>query len=248
MSEDPFLPGVPVAHVYARLAAAGGDEIGSGKLFHPESSAALAVNAFGWFVERPTEMPPLPGTEAMGTPERVEVEYSARFPWSGGSHPWLDAVVITPTHLIGVESKRFEPFRDSKKISLSSAYDRLVWGERMARFAAMRDALRSGQQRFRHLDATQLVKHAFGLVTEARRLARRPVLFYLYAEPAQRDERQISAEDHRRHRDEIAAFVQFVDGDEVICRSATYRAWIDAVRPVTDVGAHLARLRHRFEP
>ncbi len=67
MTEEPFLPGVPVAHVRARLAAAGGDEIGSGKFAHPESSAALAVNAFGWFIERLADIPPLPGAEAMGT-------------------------------------------------------------------------------------------------------------------------------------------------------------------------------------
>jgi hypothetical protein len=84
MTEDPFLPGVPVAHVCARLTAASGDEIGSGKFTHPESSAALAVNAFGWFIERPMDLPPLPGTGVMGTPERVEVEYCARLPWSGG--------------------------------------------------------------------------------------------------------------------------------------------------------------------
>ncbi len=247
MTEDPFLPGVPVAHVCARLAAAGGDEIGSGKFAHPESSAALAVNAFGWFIERPMDLPPLPGTAAMGTPERVEVEYCARLPWSGGRHPWLDAVVITPTHLIGIESKRFEPFRDTKTVSLSSAYDRPVWGGRMDRFAAMRDALRSGKLRFGHLDATQLVKHAFGLVTEARRLSRQPMLFYLYAEPNERGKRQISAEDHRRHRDEIAAFAQFVDSDEVTFLSSSYREWIDAAMPVAEAEAHFARLRQRFE-
>lgn len=246
MTEDTFLPGVPVAHVRARLAAAGGDEIGSGKFAHPESSAALAVNAFGWFIERPMDLPPLPGTGAMGTPERVEVEYCARFPWSGGRHPWLDAVVITPTHLIGVESKRFEPFRDAKTVSLSSAYDRPVWGERMNRFGAMRDALRSGGLRFRHLDAAQLVKHAFGLVTEARRQSRQPVLFYLYAEPRERGERQICAEDHRRHRDEIATFLQFVEADEVKFLSSSYRSWIDAALPVADAGAHLVHLQQRF--
>jgi hypothetical protein len=247
MTADPFLPGVPVAHVCARLAAAGGDEIGSGKFAHPESSAALAVNAFGWFIERPMDLPPLPGTGAMGTPEHVEVEFCARFPWPGGRHPWLDAVVITPTHLIGVESKRFEPFRDTKTVSLSSAYDRPVWGERMNRYAAMRDALRSGELRFRHLDAAQLVKHAFGLVTEARRRdERQPVLFYLYAEPNERGKRQIPAEDHRRHRDEIAAFVQFVDGDEVTFLSSSYCRWIDAALPVADAEAHLALLRQRF--
>jgi hypothetical protein len=142
-----------------------GNEIGLGKFASPQSSAALAVNTFGWFLERPMDLPPLPGTEAMGTPERVEVEYCARFPFRGGRHPWLDAVVITPTHLIGVESKRFEPFRDTQTVSLSSAFDRPVWGPQMGHYATMRDALRSGEVRFHHLDAAQLVKHAFGLVT-----------------------------------------------------------------------------------
>jgi len=246
MIEDLFLPGVPIAHVCARLAAAGGDEIGSGKFAHPESSAALAVNAFGWFVERPIDFPPFPGTAAMGTPERVEVEYCARLPWSGGRHPWLDAVVITPTHLIGVESKRFEPFRDTKAVSLSSAYDQPVWGERMDRFAAMRDSLRSGKLCFRHVDAAQLVKHAFGLVTEARRLSRRPVLFYIYAEPNERNGHRISAEDHRRHRDEIGTFMQFTAGDEVTFLSSSYRRWIEDAQPMADAKAHLAHLQQHF--
>lgn len=136
-----FLPGVSVDHVLTRLAAAGGDEIASGKLAHPESSAALVVNAFGWFIERTALLPPLPGTEPAGTVVRVEVEYCARFPWIGGRHPWLDATVFTKTHLVGVESKRREPFRDAKSVSLSYAYDRPVWGDNMERFAAMRDAL-----------------------------------------------------------------------------------------------------------
>lgn len=55
-----FLPGVPSAHVLERLAAAGGNEVGSGKLISPQSSAALAVNTFGWFVERPELLPSFP--------------------------------------------------------------------------------------------------------------------------------------------------------------------------------------------
>lgn len=246
MTDSPFLPGVPVAHVLARLAEAGGDEIGSGKFTHSESSAALAVNTFGWFIGRPAHFPPLPGTSAMGIPERVEVEYCARLPWSGGRHPWLDAVVITETHLIGVESKRFEPFRDSKTVSLSSAYDRPVWGEQMDRFASVRDALRSGELRFRHLDAAQLVKHAFGMVTEARRLSRQPVLFYLYAEPHARGDVRISADDHRRHRDEIATFLKLVEGDEVVSLASSYGRWLDNAAPGGDSKVHLAHLRQRF--
>ncbi len=56
---DLFLSGVCAEHVLARLDAAGGYEVTSGKLAHPESSSALAVNAFSWFIERPALLPPL---------------------------------------------------------------------------------------------------------------------------------------------------------------------------------------------
>lgn len=178
-----FLPGVVVDHVVKRLKAAGGKEIESGKLASPESSAALAVNTFGWFVKSPELLPPMPGLEHAGRPTYVDVEYCARFPWAAGRHPWLDAIVETDTHLIGVKSKRFEPYRDRKKVSLSAAYDRPVWGENMEPFEQMRDRLRTGELRFEYLDAAQLVKHAFGLVTDAQRRSRKTALLYLYAEP-----------------------------------------------------------------
>jgi hypothetical protein len=241
-----FLPGVPAAYVIDRLTVAGGDEIGSGKLAHPESSAALAVNTFGWFVDRPSMMPSLPGTAHMGLPDRVEVEYCARFPWSGGRHPWLDAAVFTGTHLIGVESKRFEPFRDRKTVSLSPTYDRPVWGERMFRYSALRDGLRSGSFRFDHLDAAQLVKHAYGLVTDARRLHKRPVLFYLFAEPTQREGCPIKLEDIQHHRKEIIEFAAAVDGDEVLFYSSSYREWLDQCSTGAAIRAHRRAIEERF--
>ena len=244
--DDLFLPGVPSARILERLRAAGGNEVASGKLAHPESSAALAVNTFGWFVERPSLFPPLPGCEQAETAERVEVEYCARFPWSGGRHPWLDAAVFTNTHLIGVESKRYEPFRDTKSVSLSPSYDRPVWGEKMGRYSAVRDALRSGELKFEHLDAAQLVKHAYGLVTEGRRLGKLPVLFYLFAEPTERVGKTIPTGDLARHRAEIAAFADAVTGDEVTVLSASYLEWLDTWRGSTEVKDHAIALRRNF--
>lgn len=243
-----FLPGVPEDHVRRRLAAAGGNEVVSGKFFSAESSAALAANAFGWFVNRPSSFPPLPGTTQMGPAERVDVEFSARFPWSGGRHPWLDAVIFTSTHLIGVESKRFEPFRDTKAMSLSPAYDRPVWGERMARYGAVRDSLRSGSLRFGHLDAPQLVKHAYGLVTEGRRQKRRPILLYLFAEPASRAGHSIPPTSHARHREEIAAFAAAVEGDEVGFLSVSYREWIAGWLSSAACASHGRALIEAFDP
>ena len=241
-----FLPGVPANHILARLRQAPGNEIDSGKLHSPDSSAALAANALGWFIDRPDLLPPLPGTEAAGPAQSVEIEYCARFPWRGGSHPWLDAAVLTATHLIGIESKRLEPFRHAGVPSLSPAYDRPVWGPRMDRFGQVRDALRSGTLRPRHLDAAQLVKHAYGLVTEARRLSRTPVLAYLFAEPTALRDQPIPPADHARHRAEIADFAARVAGDEVLFAAASYRAWLAAASG--PAAAHAAAVLDRFAP
>lgn len=98
----------------------------------------VPLNDRVWGVERPCQLPPLKGLEDAGVPELVDIEFRARFPWAGGRHPWLDAIVQTPRRLIGIESKRFEPFRDAKSVSLSAAYDRPVWGANMKGYERMR--------------------------------------------------------------------------------------------------------------
>jgi hypothetical protein len=168
----------------------------------------------------------LPGLDHAGIPHLVDVEFCARFPWRGGTHPWLDAVVQTGTRLIGVESKRFEPFRDAKAVNLSPAYDRDVWGPDMKRFERLRDDLRSGTTRFTYLDAAQLVKHAFGLVTAARRRKLRPVLFYLLAESEFRAGKAIEPSAISAHRREVAEFAEAIAGDEVEFSSSSYRDWL----------------------
>ncbi|RDE04960.1 hypothetical protein [Sphingomonas aracearum] len=91
---------------------------------------------------------------------------------------------------------------------------------------AMRDTLRAGATTFVHLDAAQLVKHAFGLVTEGRRLGKVPVLFYLYAEPERRGSVVVSPEALQRHRAEIADFAIAVAGAEVRFAACSWREWL----------------------
>ena len=244
---SPFLPGVPADRICAALAAAGGNEIESGKLDSPESSAALAVNTFGWFIEQPADLPPFPPLADLDWPaHRVDVERQMRFPWRGGRHPWLDAAVETATHLIGVESKRFEPFRDAKTVNLSDAYDRDVWGDGMAPFTGMRDMLRDGGAAFTYLDAAQLVKHAFGLVTEGNRIGKAPVLLYLYAEPATLGISVITQETLARHRVEIANFATAVAGAAVRFEACSYREWFAGW--TGDAHHHADALVERFQP
>jgi hypothetical protein len=245
-----FLPGVPAFHILERLEKADGHEASSGKLASPVSSAALAVNTFGWFVERPERLPPfsMPGQRSSRV-NFVEVEYCARFPWRGGKHPWLDALVETSEAIFGVESKRFEPYRDRKDATLSLAYNRPVWHDKMAPYEAMRDKLRSHDVLFECLDAVQLVKHAFGLVTEGRRKDKRPYLVYLFAEPTERGGKPIDETRKRKHRDEIACFAAAVNGAEVGFEATSYREWLDSW-PASDIElmAHRAAIFKRFQP
>lgn len=249
MTDNDFLPGIAVQHVLGRLAKAGGNEVESGKLASPESSAALAVNTFGWFIERPETLPPFPGLDADYPATLVDVEYCARFPWPGGRHPWLDAIVETPTRLIGVESKRFEPYRDRKTVSLASAYDRPVWGDNMAPFEAMRDQLRTGKRTFHFLDAAQLLKHAFGLVTDAGRKGKSAVLVYLFAEPPLLKGRAIETRDFEEHRRELEQFAGEVAGSAVQFRALSYREWLSSWNDRGGaVAEHGKAVLTRFDP
>lgn len=245
-----FLPGVPPDAVIRRLHAAGGNEVSSGKLSSPESSAALAVNTFGWFIDQPELLPVFPVLRSVDWPAtQVEVEYCARFPWSGGKHPWLDAWVETPTTIIGVESKRFEPFRDRKDATFSKAYDRPVWHDQMAPYETLRDKLRSRTEHFLCLDAGQLVKHAFGLVTEGRRKAKRPYLVYLFAEPKERAGTPITEESRQRHRSEISHFAAAVKGAEVQFGAMSYQEWLGSwPNSNLQLAGHRRAILERFAP
>ena len=256
MSER-FLPSVPGAEIESILNAAPGNEIGTDKFDSPESSAALAVNALGFFLHRASALPPLPGCEGEVWPARsLSVEATLRFPWSGGRHPVLDCLVETPSALVGIESKRFEPFRSRGPSSLSDAYWRPVWGNRMGGYERIRDGLRDNPVRFVHLDAAQLVKHAFALRSEAhRRQGRcplRPILFYLYAEPQfwPRNGKAVDDRAKARHQNEIKAFGTAVAGDEVSFVPCPWRRLLDtwADQPDGRIREHSRAVTTRFSP
>lgn len=225
----------------ARLAAAGGNEVESGKLNSPNSSAALAVNTFGWFIPRPELLPPL--LQGIGSVRRVEVELNARLPWRGGRHPWLDAAVWTDTHFVGIESKRYEPYRDHKAVRLSDAYSRPVWPDDLAPYELLRDRLRSGTVRYTYLDATQLLKHALGIVTEATRHKLLPCLVYIFAEPP-----GIAKSDLMRHREEIEHFVSLVGDASLVFRAISYREWLAAWPEQGQVANHRRAVLTTFAP
>ena len=151
--------------------------------------------------------------------------------------------------LIGIESKRFEPYRDRKIVSLSDAYDRPVWGNAMQPFEAMRDRLRSGQSHFVMLDAAQLVKHAFGLISEAGRKEKRATLLYLYAEPRSLKGVALASSAFEQHRVEVAVFGEAVTGAAVTFHAVSYREWFTNWSGESEaVAAHREALIRRFDP
>jgi hypothetical protein len=240
-----LLPGVPVDRVAAALGAAAGQELASGKFGSPESSSALAVNGFGLFLENSDTLPPFPCLHDLDwTALSVDVERQMRFPWAGGRHPWLDAAVETATHLIGVESKRFEPFRDFKLAKLSPKYSSHKWDKGMEPWCSMRDRLLAEPAAFHHLDAAQLVKHGYGLVAEAKRRGKSPILLYLYAEPT--EGRAISAKAFADHRSEITRFAEGVAGSTVRFTACSWREWLDTFPQY--IADHAERVIARFHP
>ena len=248
MTDPRFLPGVPVVDVLNALSRAPGREMASGKFDSPDSSAALAANAFGWFLNRPDHLPPLPGVP-MGQPEQVELEVEMHFPWRGGRHPWLDAALTTPTTLVGVEAKRFEPFRPQKTVVFSESYGSRDWGPGMAAFEAMRVALIEGREAFQTLNAAQLVKHAYGLRTQAIKRARGAVLVYLYAEPkVWASGKAVDPARIALHRKEVARFAKTVHGADV---TFVPLRWADVLAQWAKdarLRGHAAVLAERFGP
>ena len=236
--------------IEAAYAAAPGNEIASGKFHSRESSAALAANAFGLFFDAPALLPPLPGIEDASWPaQSVTPEAIVRFPWSGGRHPCLDALIKTQTALIGVESKRYEPFRPKGRAHLSAAYWRPVWGGRMAGYEQIRDHLKDGSLQFAHLDAAQLIKHALGIRSAGHRGGKKAVLVYLYAEPdAWPDGRPILHDAVQRHRQEIEFFNLRVRDNEVPFVAISYGALLENWRTCQSqmVRDHAVAVRDHF--
>ena len=254
---DRWLPGVPGREIERIFKAAPGNEIKTGKFDNPESSAALAANAFGFFFKRPQDLPPLPGCEREVWPARsLSLEAMVFFPWSGGRHPVLDCLVTTPSALIGIESKRFEPFRGKSPASFSDAYWCPVWGDDMKGYEGVRDTLRGNGRLYASLDAAQLVKHAFALRTAVHNRKSghnglTPILLYLYAElNVWPNGRPVNAGDKAKHRQEIARFAKDVAGDEVAFVSCSYRRLLEgwARHKEAWIRAHAAAVARRFAP
>jgi hypothetical protein len=241
MTDLSFLPGVPAEAVVAALGRLPGSDLDS-----PDSSLALVANTFGWFLDRPRQLLPLPGVP-MGLPETVELGVEMQLPMRGTRHPRLDAVVITPTTLVGIASKRYQPFRPAKSVAFTEPFDSRDWGPGMARYGTLRQALTAGQQTYRHLDAVTLVKQAYALRTQSLKRARGAVLVYLHAEPQSwGNGKPVDPAAIKRHRTEVASFARAVKGDDVTFVALTWAGLLAQWENAAALAAHAASVRGWF--
>ncbi len=251
---DRCLPGVPCAQIEKIYR----NEIANGRFDSPVSSYALAANTFGFFLNRPKDLPRLPKIDREVWPARsLDLERRVNFPWRGGCHPVLDVFIATSAATIGIECKRFEPYRTLKDPPISETFWRPKWGDRMNGYQRVRDALRRNKKLYAHLDAAQLFKHALALRAQVTLKGRehrgkKPILMYIYAEPEvwPRSGQTVSEEAKSRHREEIADFARRVEGDVVKFVACSYRellrGWESTDGLPRDVRDHAKTVVQRF--
>ena len=215
------------------------------KFCAPYSSSALAVNTFGPFRHHPDRLR-LDGRTGFTA---TQFEYRCRNGLRTRHPPHFDFFADGPDGVIAVESKFLEPLGEHE-VNFKPQYDRPFRGADGHAIVAedpwrlVYEELKSGALTYQHLDAAQLVKHYLGLKVKFNDCAR--TLLYLFWEPDSWE--QVGA--FRTHRHEAQHFSDLVSRCETRFVFLSYRdLWQDWAQHSAwpDMGAHLARLRARYD-
>lgn len=227
--EDALLPSFDPKTIEAikrDLGGKGGSELkwrrrGPAKFLAAHSSAALAANTFGPFLQDHDGVP-LRGHVFAG-PTHLEQECKtglSRVP------PTLDLLVDGP-EVLAVESKCLEPFgRHSAKFR--EAYEDAT-AEMHRSWREEYERLKQDPDRYRYLDAAQLIKHYIGL---KRNYGDKPVTFvYLYWRPSNAAELAPCLV----HKAEIAEFSRRLKDPKIgfssLSHPELWREWTGARQP-----------------
>ncbi|MFZ5823514.1 MAG: PGN_0703 family putative restriction endonuclease [Bacillota bacterium] len=224
-----ILPTIAEVQYLGDFAGAAGHELDS-KMRAAYSSSALAVNSFApWKGQA--------GHLSLGVHrgfESIRFEAVCRTGLRGTA-PHLDLLADGPEGLVGVEVKCTE-YLQPHPLDFSESYDKLF-----DQYPALRRV--KEEWGFTYLNASQLVKHAFGLINEADG---RPVtLLYLFWEPVNWAEFRIFTE----HRREVRRFASLIQGAPIRFEAMTFdqlwTTWALQAGPEW-VPAHLEALRARY--
>jgi hypothetical protein len=230
--EHNLIDGLSLAAIIGDLAAGAGSEL-KGKLCAAHSSAALAVNTFGPWRTDPSS---LRISDVTGF---RSLRFEATCPTGlSGTPPHLD-VLLDGELPIGIESKCTE-WMEAKRAKFSVSYDRLIGIHGLSPWFKQVQILRTDPDRYRHLDAAQLVKHALGLLSLYG--SRKAQLLYIYWEP---NNAQVWPE-CLRHRREIDDLIHQVSQSDIKLSAMSYgelwEHW-DNHEPIP----HLPKLRIRYD-
>lgn len=234
-----LIPGIDPAWFEAELNEGDGRELDR-KFRAAHSSSALAVNTFARFKTAPhlLSLVDRAGCETFRFEAKCSAEIEGRHP------PNLDLLAKCDGWTIGVESKCTEHLK-RRVPRFAPAYNGQIKDARResAWFRLMHSLLAKPHQ-YCHLDAAQLVKHAFGL---GHCFPSKDVtLLYLYWEPRNAG----TIPELERHREEIARFAEEVAGASPSFRPVSYRdlwqAWERLASPPW-LAEHVAALRARYD-
>ena len=216
----------------------------SPKLRSVRSSAMLATNCFAPFKRHSTDL------SILGESKFEKITFEKRCPVSNeirGAPPQLDVVFEKEEKVIAIESK-FTEYLKSKKPEFKKIYEEKInddrrdgkWFKEMMRLRVEKSAT----DFYKHLNAEQLIKHAFGLARKFH--GKSIVLLYLYWEPGNADD----YENIKTHRKEIEKFTCRVASDEISFKAMTYRqlwkTW-ESKSPPAWLREHVQRLRKRYD-
>lgn len=230
--EHNLMDGLPLADISADLGSGAGREL-DGKLRAAHSSAALAVNAFGPWRTDPSSLC-LGGITGFHS-----VRFEATRPTGlGGTVPHLDLLAEGDLP-VAVESKCTE-WMGPKRAVFSSSYDRLKPAHGHSPWFTQMQQLRASPDRYKFLDAGQIVKHALGSLNCYG--TRKVRLVYLYWEP-RNAENWPECQKHRTEADDMAARTE---QSTVRLVPLSYgELWAEWNRHVSP--CHLAYLRTRYD-
>ena len=175
------------------------------------------------------------------------LRFEAQFPTNlEGSPPNLDlAIELISGVTVGVESKFCEWLtpKPSKKECFKPKYfprGKFIWKDQgLSGCQELALSIQRGVEKYRYLDAAQLLKHALGLATQ---LSNRFVLYYLYYD--------WSCTQSEQHKKELERFTNLL-GEELRLHTLTYQELFSRLSSGPDNidGRYLSYLRKRyFEP
>ena len=231
-----LIPGVRLDQFEADLRRGDGNELRM-KFCAVHSSAALAVNCFAPFKDRPGDITILDHRGAVN----IEFEKPLKiFPERRPAN--LDVWIDKGDSAIAIESKLLE-YLHPKAPEFAPAYDCLAppmsdssW------WAAFMDAKKGTP---RHLDRAQLLKHYFGLrhLQQSQATPKKLTLLYLFWEPLNWPD----VAECLQHREEVNEFAEKVAGASIPFRWMTYPQLWQEWSGVPALREHASHLNARYE-